>query len=175
MTNARALAQQHLNRTRSINILVRLRKEARDEISRLIAFLDASDEYVMTELEDEADLEDVGDTEPSLGSFDRMMNQEKSYAQRLGEFIPSVDAELDDVDDEASLGACESHPTGPSAYYAPSAERIYSPKGDQTNWGYEGSFDDREDNAGDNPEEDPAENGIADEDGLLEQRGHKPF
>jgi hypothetical protein len=46
MTTARALAQQQLRRTQSINTLVRLRKEARDEISRLIEFLDASDEYV---------------------------------------------------------------------------------------------------------------------------------
>ena len=91
----RALAQQQLQRVRSINALARLRREARDEISRLIEFLDASDEYVMTELEDEADLEDGGDSEPSLGSFDRMLNQEKSYAQSFGEFIPSVDAEYD--------------------------------------------------------------------------------
>jgi hypothetical protein len=104
----RALAQQQLQRVRSINALARLRKEARDEIGRLIEFLDASDEYVMTELEDEADLEDVGDSEPSLGSFDRVLNQEKSYAQSFGEFIPSVDAEYDGAEsgiaDEDGLG-----------------------------------------------------------------------
>ena len=47
----RALAQQQLQRVRSVSALARLRKEARDEISRLIEFLDASDEYVMTEEE----------------------------------------------------------------------------------------------------------------------------
>ena len=90
-----ALAQQQLKRIQSIQTLVRLRREAKAEISRLIEFLDASDNYVMTEFEDDAELEEVGDSEPSLGSFDRMLNQEKSYAQSFGEFIPSVDAEYD--------------------------------------------------------------------------------
>jgi hypothetical protein len=98
MTNAQALAQQQLRRTESINTLVRLRREAREEISRLIEFLDASDEYVMTELEDDADLEEGGDSEPSLGSFDRMVNQEKSYAQSFGAFVPAFDAERDDAE-----------------------------------------------------------------------------
>ena len=108
MANGQALARQQLSRIRSINALARLRREAREEISRLIEFLDASDEYVMTELEDEAELEEGGDSEPSLGSFDRMLNQEKSYAQSSGEFIPSVDAEYDAAEsgiaDEEGLG-----------------------------------------------------------------------
>jgi hypothetical protein len=102
-----ALAQQQLKRIQSIQTLVRLRREAKAEISRLIEFLDASDNYVMTELEDDAELEEVGDSEPSLGSFDRMLNQQKSYAQSIGEFIPSVDAEWDEAEsgiaDEDSL------------------------------------------------------------------------
>jgi hypothetical protein len=52
----------------------RLRKQARDEIDRLIQFLDKTDNYVSRELEDDGDREAVGDDEPSLGSFDRMMN-----------------------------------------------------------------------------------------------------
>ncbi|WOH53524.1 hypothetical protein [Bradyrhizobium sp. sBnM-33] len=36
-------------------------------------------------MEDDGDREAVGDDEPSLGSFDRMMNQEKSYRQTFGE------------------------------------------------------------------------------------------
>ena len=103
-----ALAQQQLMRVKSINALIRLRREAREEISRLIEFLDASDEYVMTELEDEAEHEEGGDSEPSLGSFDPMLNQDKSYAQRFREFIPSVDAEYDAAEsgiaDEDGLG-----------------------------------------------------------------------
>jgi hypothetical protein len=94
----RALAQQQLQRVRSVSALARLRKEARDEISRLIEFLDASDEYVMTELEDDGELEDGADSEPLLGSFDRMLNQQKSWAQYFGEFIPSVDAEWDEAE-----------------------------------------------------------------------------
>jgi hypothetical protein len=98
MTNVQALARQQSRRTQSINALVRLRKEVRDEISRLIQFLDASDEYVMTELEDDADLEEIGDSEPSLGSFDRIVNQDRSYAQSFGEFIPAFGAERDDAE-----------------------------------------------------------------------------
>jgi hypothetical protein len=54
-----ALAQQQLKRIQSIQTLVRLRREAKAEISRLIEFLDASDNYVMTEFEDDAELEEV--------------------------------------------------------------------------------------------------------------------
>ena len=52
-----------------------LRKEARDEINRLIAFLDKTDDYVSRELEPDGteeeqddELEDDGGDEPSLGS-----------------------------------------------------------------------------------------------------------
>ena len=38
MANGQALAQQQLRRVRSINALARLRREARDEISRLLSF-----------------------------------------------------------------------------------------------------------------------------------------
>jgi hypothetical protein len=51
----------------------RLRKEARDEIDRLIRFLDRTDDYVSRELQDEADanLREEADDEPSLGSIER--------------------------------------------------------------------------------------------------------
>lgn len=77
------LALQQRERETSLQRLARLRKEASAEIERLIAFLDASDQYVSTELEEDisADLED-GDPaedddpaendledEPSLGSL----------------------------------------------------------------------------------------------------------
>ncbi|WP_165405425.1 hypothetical protein [Bradyrhizobium genosp. SA-3] len=83
------LAIQQRERQTSLQRLARLRKEASAEIERLIAFLDASDPYVMTELEDacedegaqceggggEEDCEDEGadtsDYEPSLGSVER--------------------------------------------------------------------------------------------------------
>jgi hypothetical protein len=174
------LARQEAARTNNIQTLCRLRREARDEIARLIRFLDDSDEYVMTELEDDGDLEEVGDSEPLLGSFDRMLNQEKSYRQVPGEDIPGIDAELDEADREPSLGSCENHPSAPPiviGQFGPvcvgSAVRRYSAQGDQTSWGTEGSRDDREDDAGDNPEHDEAESGIADEDGLGEQLGYQ--
>jgi hypothetical protein len=44
--------------------------------------------------------EDGGDTEPSLGSFDRMMDQSKAWRQVSGELCFSVDAEQDDCDNE---------------------------------------------------------------------------
>lgn len=70
----------------------RLRKEARDEIDRLIRFLDKTDDYVSRELEDSIDdnphdeetddngedNEDSDPAEPSLGSLgDHHTNQER--------------------------------------------------------------------------------------------------
>src|ERR1700761_2840400 len=117
---------------------------------------------------------------PSLGSFDRMFNQEKSYRQVLGENIPGVDAETDESDREPSLGATENHPSAPPVVigtFGPvcvgSIEQSRSAQGDQTHWGRGGDRSDREDDAGDNREEDPAESGIADDDGLREQFGYR--
>lgn len=91
MLNANLIAQEQ-NRREAISTLQRLRREARDEISRLIQFLDQSDPYVMTELEDgaddgpcdtdelevsEGDDEDGGDNEPALGSLDHHHSQER--------------------------------------------------------------------------------------------------
>ncbi|MGK7057088.1 hypothetical protein AB4853_11480 [Bradyrhizobium sp. 1050_B9_N1_2] len=89
------LAIQQRERARALGDLARLRKEASAEITRLIAFLDASDPYVMTELEDECEDEgaqceggggeegcedegaDTNDREPSLGSLDHHHSQER--------------------------------------------------------------------------------------------------
>ena len=81
----------------------RLRKEARDEINRLIRFLDETDNHMEREPEDLE--EDGGDTEPSLGSFDMMTDQSKSWKRMQGEFGAEDDAEEDDCDDEPSLGS----------------------------------------------------------------------
>lgn len=137
--------------------VARLRRIASEEIERLITFLDRT--------EADADLEDdeprdqpngdedegadsgVGDPdglieqttgEPSLGSFDRMANQEKSYLQR-GAWLGSYpdDSELDDADREPSLGARESHPSV-------HMQQGSSPIGHQLAWGC-GARDDRED------------------------------
>jgi hypothetical protein len=56
--------------------------------------------------------EDGGDTEPSLGSFDRMINQSKAWQQVSGELCFSVDAEQDDCDNEDSDPAEESEASG---------------------------------------------------------------
>jgi hypothetical protein len=140
--NGSGFAQQDAARIQSIQTLCRMRREARHEIARLIQFLDASDDYVMTELEADDDREEVGDTEPSLGSFDRMTNQEKSW-RAMG--AADLDAELDTADDEPALGSLD-HDHHPN----------------QEQW----AAGDRRD-----LEEDGAESGIGDIDGLLEQVG----
>ncbi|WP_198961037.1 hypothetical protein [Bradyrhizobium sp. UFLA03-84] len=68
------LALQQRERETTLQTLARLRKEASAEIERLIAFLDASDEYVMTERElDDCEREDCfEDDEPDLGSLERI-------------------------------------------------------------------------------------------------------
>ena len=53
------LATQEANRRKALITLARLRRQARDEIDRLIRFLDESDL--------DPDLENSGDDEPSLG------------------------------------------------------------------------------------------------------------
>ncbi|SFO74612.1 hypothetical protein SAMN05216330_104471 [Bradyrhizobium sp. Ghvi] len=73
------LAEQEARRVQSIKKLQQMRAEARQEIDRLIRFLDQSDSYVMTELEDDDEREDderePEELEPSLGSVDRAIDQ----------------------------------------------------------------------------------------------------
>ncbi|MCC8975750.1 hypothetical protein [Bradyrhizobium brasilense] len=145
----------------------RLRKEARDEIDRLIRFLDDTDDHMEREPDD--DEPSLGtqeafpgmgrggggdDREPDLGSFDRMLNQEHSNRQRLEEPV-EVDAEQDTSDSEPSLGSIERHPShlgwGDGS----------NPTGDQTRWAASGTRD----------LEDEVDTGIGDRDGLLEQVG----
>jgi hypothetical protein len=119
----------------------RLRKEVRDEIDRLIRFLDETDNHIELEPADEAD---DADDEPSLGSFDRMTDQSKAWQQRsLWAFHDANDGEQDNADAEPSLGSLDG-------------------RTDQTGWAA--------DNRGDY-ELDHAEAGIGDWDGLLEQVG----
>jgi hypothetical protein len=84
----------------------RLRKEARDEIDKLIRFLDETDNHMEREPGDESELE------PSLGSFDRMTDQSKAWRQSAGELCFSIDAEQDDADNEDSDPAEESEASG---------------------------------------------------------------
>ncbi|WP_342728886.1 hypothetical protein AAFG07_20915 [Bradyrhizobium sp. B097] len=133
----------------------RLRKEARDEIDWLVRFLDDTDQHM--EREPDEDFEpSLGtqeafpgqgrggggdDREPDLGSFDRMLNQERCNRQRLGEERVEVDAELDHADLEPALGALDHDHS-------------------QVRWAAGGRRD---------LERDPAECGIADLEGLYEQ------
>ena len=87
----------------------RLRKEARDEIDRLIRFLDETDNHMEREPDDEADESEL---EPSLGSFDRMADQSKAWRQSAGELCFSMDAEQDDADNEDSDPTEESEASG---------------------------------------------------------------
>src|ERR1700689_2472340 len=79
----------------------RLRKEARDEIDRLVRFLDDTENHMELEPEDEADDSEM---EPSLGSFERVLDQSKAWQQR-GEFCSGDDVEQDAADGEPSLGS----------------------------------------------------------------------
>jgi hypothetical protein len=99
------LATQQRERETALLTLARLREEAGAEIARLIDFLDASDDYVMTEREpsingDDREAEDEHD-EPSLGWTDR----EASRGRYSG--IDDREHEHDgrEPDDEAGFAA----------------------------------------------------------------------
>jgi hypothetical protein len=61
-----------------IDDLANVRKEAKARIGRLIEFLDVTDPYVSTELEDEVEDDDNPDNEPSLGAAETI-NQQRSW------------------------------------------------------------------------------------------------
>jgi hypothetical protein len=124
----------------------RLRKEARDEIDRLIRFLDKTDNYVSRELEDQVDdgACDTDELEPSLCGVTVDAAGPGSHWD--------VDLEGDDT------------PTGRSAEGEPSLGSIEGAS--QESW----AAGDRRD-----LEADPAESGIADYDGLAEQVGSQDW
>jgi len=102
----------------------RLRKDARDEIDRLIGFLDKTDDYVSRELEDQVDDSPCDDNEldgpengedeesdppePSLGSI----GDTQHYDQERWATGSRTDLELDDCDDEDSDPPEESEASG---------------------------------------------------------------
>jgi hypothetical protein len=100
-----------------------LRKEARDEINRLIGFLDKTDDYVSRELEDsiddnphdeetddnEEDSEEADPAEYSLGSLDHQLDQ-SCLSDGLGKDLEDEhDGAEPDEDGEPSLGSFEGH------------------------------------------------------------------
>lgn len=136
--------------------LGRLRRAARDEIERLIEWLDSTIDCDEDMAVDDEPCDGEGDDEPSLGSFDCMSNQIKAW--RTTGCGVGLDAEVDDCDREPILATPED----------------MNGSQDQTLWEY-GSRKDLEDDAGDNPELDPGENGIADLDGMREQWAGSPW
>ncbi|MGY4160484.1 hypothetical protein ACVINW_006326 [Bradyrhizobium sp. USDA 4461] len=97
------LALQQRERETTLHALARLRKEAAAEIDRLIAFLDASDPYVTTELEDQADDHPI--------DWDELEQNLSPGGVRPCDPDPDGDLERDDSDDEPSLGFLERHPS----------------------------------------------------------------
>jgi hypothetical protein len=75
-----------------------VRRAARDEIERLFAWLDSTNDVDEDRATDDEPC-DGDDFEPSLGSFDRMSDQIKAW-QSTG--YAGVDCELDKCDDEQS-------------------------------------------------------------------------
>lgn len=109
------LAAQERAREKALKRLAKLRKKAAAEITRLIAFLDASDPYVMTEREDGADDGpcDTDELEQDLASPDPRTNGDylgrspwmsRTFDQSR---FQGEDAEADDSEDEPSLGFLE--------------------------------------------------------------------
>ncbi|WP_439365490.1 hypothetical protein ACNJYD_04380 [Bradyrhizobium sp. DASA03005] len=165
MLNANLLAQER-SRLEAISTLQRLRREARDEISRLIQFLDQSDPYVMTELEDGADDGpcDTDELEQDLATPDPRTSGDylgrspwtmRTFDQSR---FQGEDIEADDSDDEPSLGAIEKH----ASCYGVDGRNS---SGDQTAWADSGTKD-LED------EHDGAEPGDDDEPSLGALEGH---
>src|SRR5664279_5437100 len=98
----KALARQEAQRQRALKRLRKLRMKAADEIDRLLDFLDASD--IDPDLEptlgfmngppEMDECETPVDDEPSLGSFDGIVNQRKSWSTRSSDAVIEPDAEL---------------------------------------------------------------------------------
>ena len=110
-TPAPAAAQDELFRRTDISpeeffeALGRARKAARDEIEKLIDWLDSTIDVDEDSAADDEPCDGEGDFEPSLGSFDRLSNQIAAWkATTLYGNGYDVDAELDRCDAEPSLG-----------------------------------------------------------------------
>ncbi len=106
-----------------------LPKTARDLVTQLIDFLDSLD--ADPDLEPTLGSEPVPgsdecerpeDDEPSLGSLDRMMDQNKAWAVRNWHPVTgadfAIDSEKDDSDNEPSLGSVENFGAGSQELWA---------------------------------------------------------
>jgi hypothetical protein len=127
---ARRIATQERRAEKARQRVRELREKASAEIERLIAFLDASDSYVMDEREPDDDFE------PSLG----FQNMFPGRGGASGGFVP--DLELDEADDEPSLGSTSSNT-------------------DQTRWGATASDDMEDEHDGAEPDHDAEDDGTS--------------
>jgi hypothetical protein len=89
------LLQQERDRQTALKTIARLRREAAEEIEKLLNFLDASDQYVTTELENDGDQNDA--SYPTSGSHCAH---------------PMEDDEEDGTETEPSLASVHDHPNG---------------------------------------------------------------
>ncbi|MDN4988845.1 hypothetical protein QY049_37500 [Bradyrhizobium sp. WYCCWR 13022] len=120
------LMRQERERQKALRRVRKMREKASAEIERLIGFLDASDPYASTELEEQIDDGRIDDTElePSLGSRDRSVDQTR-WGGSGGSDLLLIDCERDDADDEPSLGWAPDEPAhGRYAGVTPSAVDI---------------------------------------------------
>jgi len=103
------LAVQQRGQQTALSDLARLRKEASAEIDRLIAFLDASDPYAATELEDQADDHpiDGDELEPSFCGITagRGAHADQPWPDSHGDELEADYADGTTTDDEPSLGS----------------------------------------------------------------------
>jgi hypothetical protein len=92
--------------------LGRVRRAARDEIERLIEWLDSTIDCDQDAAVDDASCDGDADMEPSLGSFDRMSDQIRAWSTRG--FSAEIDTELDTTDAEPALGSVAAFDAGES-------------------------------------------------------------
>ena len=86
-------------------------KACRELADELICFLDGLEDTDQDAAVDDERCDGHGDDEPCLGSFDRMVNQEKGWICSH-ETAADTDAELDDCDNEDDDPAEEHEPSG---------------------------------------------------------------
>jgi hypothetical protein len=89
--------------------LGRVRRTVRDEIERLIEWLDSTIDVDQDEAADDIPCDGDTDAEPSLGSFDAMSNQIKAWQTTT--INADIDCELDRCDDEPSLASVDDNQT----------------------------------------------------------------
>jgi hypothetical protein len=131
--------------------LGRVRRDVRDEIERLIEWLDATIDTDEDAAIDDGPCDGDFDMEPSLGSFDRMSDQIKAWSTRG--FSAEIDTELDTADAEPALASPEQHPTVPyTTIGATGGIVVYGPAGqhrDSTGSQHQWAAGNRDDREGD--------------------------